>query len=103
MKKGGFLLGLLAGTLLGAAAVIFTNEDNEYVRLARDKAEDFKQDISKTASGVKEQLGDVTARAAEKAEIYKNQVEGKVKEFKKAADNVADVVKDELEELSDND
>ncbi len=98
MRKSGFIVGVIVGVLAGAAAVLFTSEDNEYIRIARDKADDIKADVSRVTNDTKDQIKDMTAKAAEKAKGYKNQLSTKFNDFKDAVEDVVDEVEEKFEE-----
>ncbi len=98
MRKSGFILGVIVGALAGAAAILFTSEDNEYIKIARDKADGIKSDVSRVTNDTKEQIKDMTAKAVEKAEGYKKQLSAKFGDFKDAVEDVVDGVEEKFEE-----
>jgi len=99
MSKGNFVLGFLVGAVVGAAAIIFANEDSEYIKVAKNKADIIKSDLGKATVETKEQVKDLAVKALDKLEVYKNQIEKQIDEFKTTVENVVDNIEDKVDDI----
>jgi gas vesicle protein len=97
MKKGNFVLGFVLGAMAGAAAILFANEDSEYIKVAKNKADSIKTDIGKATLETKDQIREFASKTMEKMEAYKNEVEQQIDEFKDAIEDVVDNIEENIE------
>lgn len=99
MSKGNFVFGFIIGAMVGAATILFANEDCEYIKVAKNKADDIKSDIGKATVQTKDQVKELATKALNKMETYKGQIEKQIDELKSAVDNVVDNIEDKTEKV----